>query len=70
MHAVAADDVDAEVVEDHVHVVDLLGREVDVGEHLEDVLGREVALLLALIEQDADLLDGREQRLVGLAVCG
>jgi hypothetical protein len=34
------------------------------------VLGGEVALLLAFIEQDADLLDGRERRLVGMAICG
>ena len=67
--AVGPDHVDAEVVEGHVDVVDLLRREVDVGEDLEDVLGREVALLLALFEQDADFLDRREDRLVRRSIC-
>ena len=69
VHAVGPDHVDAEVVEGHVHVVDLLGREVDVGEDLEDVLGGEVALLLALVEQQPDLLDRAEDRVVGLTIC-
>ncbi len=65
VHAVGPDHVDAEVVEGHVDVVDLLGREVDVGEDLEDVLGGEVALLLALVEQHADFLDRAEDRSSG-----
>ena len=69
VHAVGPDHVDAEVVEGDVHVVDLLRREVDVGEDLEDVLGGEVALLLALVEQQADLLDRGEDRVVGLTIC-
>ena len=69
VHAVGPDHVDAEVVEGHVHVVDLLGREVDVREDLEDVLGGKIALLLALIEQHSDFLDRAEDRIVGLPVC-
>jgi hypothetical protein len=69
MDAVGPDHVDAEVVERHVYVVDLLGCEVDVGEDLEDVLSREVSLLLPLVQKDADLLYGAEDAVVGLTVC-
>ena len=69
VHAVGPDHVDAEVVERHVHVVDLLGREVDVGQDLEDVLRGEVSLLAALLEEGAHLFDTREDALVRLAVC-
>ena len=69
VHAVGADHVDPEVVEGDVDVVDLLRREVDVGQDFEDVLRGEVALLLALVEQDAYFLYGREDRLVRRTIC-
>ena len=68
-HALALEDVDAEVGEEVVDAVDLVGRELDVLQRVGDVVAREVALLAALVDEHADLLDaqlGRLGRLVAV----
>ena len=51
----ALDDVDAQVGEQVVDVVDLVGGQIDVLQGVGDVVGGEIALLATLLEQRADL---------------